>query len=105
MDDSTNSWVDQDQADDDPIPPHPDKPYGFMEREVAFKLLASHAMVDKEFFFRLREDPAGAAKDLHIALTEKDLNYLQNVVEWDRVNEHAETIRDALHLEEVTNSW
>jgi hypothetical protein len=105
MDDSTNSWADQEQTDDNGVPPHPEQPYGFMEREVAFKLLASHAMVDKEFFFRLREDPIGAAGDLHIALTEKDVNYLVSIVEWDRVSEHADTIRDALHLDQVTNSW
>ena len=81
------------------------EPYGFSEREVAFKLLASHAMVDAEFFEWLRNDPVAAAAQLHIALTERDVEYLQNEVEWDRIAENAGPIRESLHLEIVTNSW
>jgi hypothetical protein len=88
------------------------EPYGFMERELAFKLLASHALVDREFFDWLREDPEAAAAQLHIRLTKEDIDYLRNDVEWDRLQSptdsglrNDDSIRDALHLERVTNSW
>jgi hypothetical protein len=81
------------------------EPYGFMERELIFKLLASHALVDADFFDWLREDPESAAAELHIRLTDEDLDYLKNVVEWDRITEIAKPIRDSLHLDMVTNSW
>ena len=51
------------QSGDEETPqyPNPTNPeherYGFMEREVAFKLLAAHAMVDGDFFEYLRKDP------------------------------------------------
>ena len=89
----------------DDVPPHRDEPYGFMEREVAFKLLASHAMVDPEYFQWLREDPEAAAAQLHIRLTEKDLEYLRNEVEWERLQKFEWEVRESLHLELVTNSW
>jgi hypothetical protein len=83
-----------------------------MERELAFKLLASHALVDREFFEALRADPDSAAAQLHIRLTKEDVDYIRNVVEWDRLAEptsrgirNDDSIRDALHLEQVTNSW
>jgi hypothetical protein len=83
-----------------------------MERELAFKLLASHALVDRDYFEWLRKDPEAAAAELHIRLTEKDLDYLRNDVEWDVLAEtnarglrNDDAIRDALHLDRVTNSW
>jgi hypothetical protein len=79
-------------------------PYRPMERELAFKLLASHALVDAEFQAWLREDPVSAAAQLHIQLTDKDLEYLRGIVEWDRIDENAKTIRDSLHLDSVVNS-
>jgi hypothetical protein len=91
--------------DDQVAPPAGHLPYGFMEREIAFKLLASHAMVDEEFFYALRDDPVGAAAQLHIALTDKDVDYLKRIVEWDTIETHANTHRKALHLDMVTNSW
>jgi hypothetical protein len=81
------------------------EPYGFTEREIAFKLLASHALVDAEYFEWLRKDPVAAAAELHVALTERDVEYLTNEVEWDRIAENAFPIRESLHLESVTNSW
>lgn len=81
------------------------EPYGFMERELIFKLLASHALVDAEYYEWLRKDPEAAAAQLHIRLTDEDLEYLRNVVEWDRIDEMAGSIRDSLHLELVTSSW
>lgn len=87
------------------VPPHIDLPYGYMERELAFKLLASHAMVDADFQRRFRDDPESAAAELHIRLTDKDLDYLKNIVEWDRIEKVADDIRGSLHLDMVTNSW
>jgi hypothetical protein len=81
------------------------QPYGFMERELAFKLLASHALVDAEFFGWLRSDPERAAAQLHIQLTEQDIYYLQSVVEWESIASVADDIRERLHLDLVTNSW
>src|SRR6187402_2020841 len=56
--------------------------YGRMERELAFKLLAAHAMVDADFFERLKRDPRAAAEHLHIALTDADVEYIQGIG-WD----------------------
>ena len=81
------------------------EPYGFMERELAFKLLASHALVDAEFFDWLRSDPENAAAQLHIRLTDRDVEYLRKTVEWDGIARYAEDIRARLHLDQVTNSW
>ena len=88
------------------------EPYGFMERELAFKLLASHALVDRDYFEWLRKDPEAAAAELHIRLTERDVDYIRNIVEWDRLETRTERglvahddIREALHLDQVTNSW
>jgi len=80
-------------------------PYGFMERELAFKLLAAHALVDAEFYAWLRSDPENAAAQLHIRLTDQDIDYIQNVVEWDSIDLSAADIRERLHLDMVTNSW
>ena len=89
--------------------PNPDNPeherYGFMERELAFKLLAAHAMVDPDFFEYLRTEPAKAAAHLHIALEQADLDYLTNDVDWKTLTQLAEPVRSALVLENVTNSW
>lgn len=87
------------------VPPHIDLPYGYMEREVAFKLLAAHALVDPEFHAHLREDPEGAAAELHIRLSDNDLIYLREMVDWDRIEKVAGDIRESLRLEMVTNSW
>jgi hypothetical protein len=81
------------------------EPYGFMERELAFKLLASHALVDADFYEWLRRDPENAAAQLHIRLTDKDIDYIQNVVEWEGIDKMAPDIRERLHLDLVTNSW
>lgn len=100
---------DQYMDDDGPQYPNETNPeherYGFMEREVAFKLLASHAMVDGAYFEYLRNDPVAAAAHLHIALEPKDIEYLKNEVDWNRLAEIAEPVRASLKLELVTNSW
>jgi len=82
-----------------------DEPYGFMERELAFKLMASHALVDEAYFRWLREDPVAAADQLHIRLTDEDVKYLKGIVDWDSIEKVAFSVRESLHLDMVTNSW
>lgn len=84
--------------------PEPE-PYGFMERELAFKLLASHALVDGGFFDYLRKDPVAAAAHLHIALEKDDIVYLTKEVDWERLATMAGPARESLKLELVTHSW
>jgi hypothetical protein len=97
------------ENEENPVYPNESNPeherYGFMEREVAFKLLASHAMVDPDYFEYLRKDPVAAAAHLHIALEQKDIEYLVKEVDWDRLADMAEPVRASLKLELVTNSW
>ena len=100
---------DQYLDDDEPEYPNPTNPepelYGFMERELAFKLLASHALVDAGYFEYLRKDPVAAAAHLHIALEPEDIEYLTKHVEWDRIAPVADSIRESLKLDLVTHSW
>ncbi len=95
--------------DDEPEYPNPTNPeherYGFMERELAFKLLASHAMVDAPFYESLKNDPRAAAAELHIALTDEDVDYILNQVDWKRLDEIQYPVRESLQLKLVTNSW
>ena len=77
---------------------------GLTEREVAFKLIAAHAMVDAEYYQRLREDPVAAAAELHIALDDGDLEYLQGVVNWEELDQHADAVREALRPEAAVRS-
>jgi hypothetical protein len=80
------------------------------EREVAFKLIAAHALVDREFYELLKSDPQAAVQSLHIYLDEQDLQYLkggtadQPGVEWERIDPYAEEIRDAVHADAVVRS-
>ena len=81
------------------------EPYdGSTEREVAFKLLAAHALVHEGFFEALHDDPAKAAAELHIQLTEEDVEYIRGI-DWETISGPAPDIRRALHLWLVTNSW
>ena len=95
--------MDQDQYPNESNPEH--ELYGFVERELAFKLLASHALVDPDYFEYLRRDPVAAAAHLHIALEPEDIDYLTTKVDWDRLADMAEPVRESLKLEIVTNSW
>ena len=57
--------------------------YGRAERELAFKLLAVHAICDDyfpAFYDLLTSDPAAAAKQLHIKLTDEDVQYIVTTV-------------------------
>jgi hypothetical protein len=81
------------------------------ERELAFKLIAAHALVDKEFYRFLREDPRGAVASLHFALEDTDYEYISGVfteygqgIEWDRIDQYADEIREAIHAPSVVRS-
>lgn len=78
--------------------------YGLIERQIAFKLLAAHAMVDAEFYRQLRDDPVQAAAQLHILLDDGDVEYIKGIVEWPVLDEHAESVRKALHTDAVVRS-
>lgn len=78
--------------------------YGLTERQIAFKLLAAHALVDAEFYRKLQEDPEAAADELYIRLREDDLEYLRGIVEWPVIDKYADEIRAALHTEAVVRS-
>lgn len=82
---------------------------GHTERELAFKLLAAHALVDKDFYEFLKSDPAAAAASLHIVLEDDDLAYLRGgiegrSVEWERIDPVADQVREALNAEVVVRS-
>ena len=64
-------------------------------RDLAFKLLAAHALVDAQFYAELRADPARAAERLHIKLTDDDVRLISSV-DWENVDRHADAIRAAI---------
>jgi hypothetical protein len=89
------------------------------EREVAFKLLAAHAVVDGHemdteqevftpFLDFLAEDPVGAAASLNFKLDDpEDIEYFQSLTQenWDAIRAAVIQVRPFLNLEVVTNSW
>jgi hypothetical protein len=83
------------------------------EREVAFKLIAAHALVDREYYEFLRARPREAVAYLHFALDESDYRYLENIrldgeppgVQWDELDAHIEEVRAALNAESVVRSF
>jgi hypothetical protein len=95
-DDGSQSWDQGGLGDEEPYP--------LTERQIAFKRLAAHALVDAEFYQRLRDDPAAAAEELYISLPDEDVRYLREIVDWPVLDERAEAIRAALHLDEVVRS-
>src|SRR5438094_8358260 len=86
------------------VPPHDERPYGFMERELAFKLMAAHALVHHEYFEHLRRDPETAAAELHIRLTAQDLDDLRNQVDWQHPAGSAPHTRRPLKMEMGTHA-
>jgi hypothetical protein len=78
--------------------------YGLLERQIVFKLIAAHAMVDPEFYKLLRGDPAAAVAQMHLVLADDDMEYLKGIVDWPVLDEHAEAVRQALHTEAVVRS-
>jgi len=84
---------------------------GHTEREVAFKLLAAHALVDRDFYWFLRKDPVAAAASLHMVLDESDYEYLRGLatetgpgVDWERIDALVDDAREALHAPTVVRS-
>ena len=92
----SDDWMrDQSQGDEEP--------YGHTERQIAFKRLAAHALVDAEFYAKLRDDPEAACEEMYIRLPDDDIAYLKSV-EWPVLDKSADEIRAALHLEDVVAS-
>jgi hypothetical protein len=83
------------------------------EREVAFKLIAAHALVDAKFYEFLRTSPREAVAYLHFALDEVDYRYLENTplegeppgVQWEAIDAHIEEVRAALNADSVVRSF
>ncbi len=83
------------------------------EREVAFKLLAAHALVDAKFYDFLRTSPREAVAYLHFALDESDYRYLEGTsldgeppgVQWEELDAHIEEVRSALNAGSVVRSF
>jgi hypothetical protein len=78
--------------------------YGLVERQVLFKLIAAHALVDEEFYRLLRSDPEAAVDQMHLKLHDDDLRYLREIVDWPVLDEHADAVRSAIHPEAVVRS-
>ena len=81
------------------------------ERELAFKMIAAHALVDEEFYAELRESPREAIAKLHFLLDEEDYLYLQGEltetglgIDWAPIDEHIGEIRSALNAPTVVRS-
>jgi hypothetical protein len=82
------------------------------EREVAFKLIAAHALVDADYYARLRQNPRAAVAELHFLLDESDYLYLAGLpsvdgapgVQWEAIDENIETVRSALNADTVVRS-
>jgi hypothetical protein len=105
---------DQDQQEEDQDQQEEELAYTTKtEREVAFKMIAAHALVDKTYYDWLRESPRDAVAYLHFVLDETDYRYLENVpldgeppgVQWDTVDEHIDQIRSALNAGSVVRSF
>lgn len=60
--------------------------------------LALEALLDAEFYERLKEDPQRAAESMGIQLSDSDAAYLGSEVHWSVVDAHMAEMRDALHL-------
>jgi hypothetical protein len=85
-------------------PSNDEEVYGRTERQLAFKLLAAHAMVDAEFYRQLHEDPEAAAALLHIRLNEEDVHYIRDTVDWSVLDQFHESVREALRTDAVVRS-
>jgi hypothetical protein len=81
------------------------------ERELAFKMIAAHALVDEEYYNLLKDNPEEAVKQLHFVLDPEDYAYLKGApteegagVDWDTISEHIDAIRGALNAPTVVRS-
>ena len=82
------------------------------EREVAFKLIAAHALVDEEFYQALRRNAREAVARLHFHLEDDDYLYLEGKttsegapgIEWEPIDDRIAEIRSALNAPTVVRS-
>jgi len=83
------------------------------EREVAFKLIAAHALVDAGYYQLLRENPREAVAQLHFLLDEDDYRYLEGKtslderrpgINWDAIDPVVDQLRAGLNQESVVRS-
>ena len=83
------------------------------EREVAFKLIAAHALVDAKYYQLLRENPREAVGQLHFLLDEDDYRYLEGKtslderrpgINWDAIDPVVDQLRSGLNQESVVRS-
>lgn len=83
------------------------------EREVAFKMIAAHALIDAKFYEFLRANPRDAVAYLHFVLDDSDYRYLENMplegepagVQWEAIDAHIEEVRSALNAGSVVRSF
>lgn len=75
------------------------------ERELALRLLASHALADPKFFQRLRRDPQAAAASLSLHLSDGDVAYIRDQVDWNALDAVAGDVRGALKVGFANSSW
>ncbi len=81
------------------------------EREVAFKMIAAHALVDADYYDLLKTNPREAVAQLHFLLDDEDYLYLEGVltesgpgIAWAPIEENIEEIRSALNAPTVVRS-
>ena len=72
--------------------------YGTSGARGALARLALEALLDAEFYERLKEDPQRAAESIGVQLADGDAAYLRSEVHWSVVDAHIAEMRDALHL-------
>jgi len=100
---------------DTPPDDEPEKYTYKTEREVAFKLIAAHALVDADFYQELKDNPREAIKKMSIAFEdENDYRYLEGLeslddpekpgVNWDAVDPVVDQIRAGLNAPSVVRS-
>lgn len=84
------------------------------EREVAFKLIAAHALVDAEYYQLLRKNPREAVAQLHFLLDENDYRYLEGLpsldeerrpgINWEPIDAGIDQLRSGLNQKSVVRS-
>lgn len=62
------------------------------EREIGLRLVASRALINQEFFDKLRADPKEAAAGIGIRLKPRDVARLKDL-DWDAIQRNVEELR------------
>jgi hypothetical protein len=95
----------------DDVPESNDQePYGSAElaapteRELALRLVVSRAVVDAQFYERLRSDPEAAIDALHVRLDAADMERIRGL-NWDEIDEPVALLRRQLGLGVVRGGW